>query len=42
MSDTSYIKIMNEYKKLNNINEIIKKGTDHHINILKIVDEKKQ
>lgn len=42
MSDTSYIKIMYDYKKLNNVNEIIKKGTDHHTNIMKLIEEKKQ
>lgn len=42
MSDTSYVKNMHEYKKQNGVIEIIKKGTEHHENIMKIVEEKKQ
>lgn len=42
MSECSYVKIMNDYRKQNNVNEIIKKGTDHHENIMKLISEKKQ
>lgn len=42
MSDTSYVKVMNDYKKQNGVNEMIKKGTEHHTQIMKLIDEKKQ
>lgn len=41
MSDCSYVKIMNEYKRDNNINEMIKKDSEHYQNIIKLVAEKK-
>jgi hypothetical protein len=41
MPETSYIKIMNDYKKTNGVNEIIKRGTEHHCNVMKLVEEKK-
>ena len=41
MSDCSYVKTMNEYRKQNNISEFIKKGTDHYENVMKLVSEKK-
>jgi hypothetical protein len=37
MSDCSYVKIMNQYKKDNDINEIIRKGSEHHANIIAII-----
>ena len=30
MPDTSYVKIMNDYRKEHKIAEIIKKGSDHY------------
>jgi|Laugrespbdmm15sd_2_1035082.scaffolds.fasta_scaffold31873_1 hypothetical protein len=42
MSDCSYIKMMNEYRKQNGVSEIIKKGTEHYDNVMKLVSEKKQ
>jgi len=32
---------MNEYKKQNNISEIIKKGTPHYDSVIKLVSEAK-
>ena len=42
MSDCSYVKNMNQYKKDNNINENIRKGTEHHANIMAIIQKKKE
>ena len=42
MPETSYVKNMNQYKKENNISEIIRKGTDHYDNVIKLVALKKE
>ena len=42
MSDCSYVKTMNEYRKQNGVCELIKKGTEHYDNIMKLIAEKKQ
>jgi hypothetical protein len=34
MSDTSYVKVMNDYKREKGVNEMIKKDTEHHRNIM--------
>ena len=41
MSDTSYVKVMNDYKKEKGISEMIKKDSEHHKNIMQLIADKK-